>query len=266
MNQLNEEQSQLDRDIEESQSERNTKYRELRRREETMDTFLEGFDSNKEQELERCAELEKEIEKLTVTMSHALTSVDHIPSRTDFISMKDDLAFREGELGKSKQTLEGLQREHGQLKGNLDKIEALEGKIKAEMETLKDKKQALIDDIDNYTDLDKLRREAGDKRSMLEEEHLNLGSRSVVANQNVTAAQEMHDSLARRLAANETYVQLNNLEKKLSHIEQNNFTITEYIENKKAELNFEPAKNKVLKIRYAYNQMLIESLRNKSSV
>ena len=37
MNQLHEEQSQLDRDLEESQSERNTKYRELRKREETMD-------------------------------------------------------------------------------------------------------------------------------------------------------------------------------------------------------------------------------------
>ena len=37
MSQLHEEQSQLDRDLEESQSERNTKYRELRKREETMD-------------------------------------------------------------------------------------------------------------------------------------------------------------------------------------------------------------------------------------
>ena len=37
MNQLHEEQSQLDRDLEESQSERSTKYRELRKREETMD-------------------------------------------------------------------------------------------------------------------------------------------------------------------------------------------------------------------------------------
>ena len=41
------------RDLEENQSERNTKYRELRKREETMDTFLEGFDANKKEELER---------------------------------------------------------------------------------------------------------------------------------------------------------------------------------------------------------------------
>ena len=51
-----------------------------------------------------------------------------------------------------------------------------------------------------------------------------------------------------------------------SHLEQNNFTIEEYIANKKAELNFEPVKNKVMKIQAQYNQMLIECLKNKSSI
>ena len=50
------------------------------------------------------------------------------------------------------------------------------------------------------------------------------------------------------------------------HLEQNNFTIEEYIANKKAELNFEPIKNKVMKIQAQYNQLLIECLRNKSSI
>ena len=51
-----------------------------------------------------------------------------------------------------------------------------------------------------------------------------------------------------------------------SHLEQNNFTIEEYIANKKAELNYEPIKNKVMKIQAQYNQLLIECLRNKSSI
>ena len=42
------------RDLEESQSERNIKYRELRKREETMDSFLESFETNKNEELLRC--------------------------------------------------------------------------------------------------------------------------------------------------------------------------------------------------------------------
>ena len=61
------------------------------------------------------------------------------------------------------------------------------------------------------------------------------------------------------------YLQLNNLEKKLSHLEQNNFTIAEYIAHKKSELNLEPIKNKVMRIQGEYNQMLIENLKNKPS-
>ena len=174
-------------------------------------------------------------------------------------------SFREGELGKSKQTLEGLKREHGQLNANLEKIDALEEKIKAEMETLKDKIQGMEESLVVFSDLEKLRIDADDKKKVLEAEHTSLESRRVVAKQNLNASQGAYDALARKLAENETYVQLNNLEKKWSHLEQNNFTIAEYIAHKKAELNVEPVKNKVMRIQWEYNQMLIENMKNKPS-
>lgn len=55
-----------------------------------------------------------------------------------------------------------------------------------------------------------------------------------------------------------------NLEKKWSHLEQNNFTISEFIANKKAELNFEPLKNKVLKMQWEYNKLLLDNVKNRS--
>ena len=61
----------------------------------------------------------------------------------------------------------------------------------------------------------RLRQEADIRRTTLEEEHLSLGTRRVVASQNLTTAQNAHDTLARQLADNETYVQLNNMEKKV---------------------------------------------------
>jgi len=57
--------------------------------------------------------------------------------------------------------------------------------------------------------------------------------------------------------------QLNNLEKKWSHLEQNNFAIEEFVANKKAEMNFELVKNKVLKLQSSYNKMLIEASKNR---
>ena len=45
--------------------------------------------------ISRCTQLEKEIEDLSAGMSQAIGSVDHIPSRADYLNMRDDLAFRE---------------------------------------------------------------------------------------------------------------------------------------------------------------------------
>ena len=47
--------------------------------------------------------------------------------------------------------------------------------------------------------------------------------------------QERHNTLLRNISDNETAVQLTNLEKKLSHLVQNNHAISEFIANKKAE-------------------------------
>ena len=39
-------------------------------------------------------------------------------------------------------------------------------------------------------------------------------------------------------------------------------TIAEFIANKKEELNFEPLKNKVLKMQWEYNKLLLDNVKN----
>ena len=55
--------------VEENQSERNQKYRELKKREETMDNFLASFEETQAEELKRIADLQ---------MQARLDSVDYI--------------------------------------------------------------------------------------------------------------------------------------------------------------------------------------------
>ncbi len=112
----------LDQELEENQSERNQKYRELRKREENMDQFLAGFEESMAQEREKLSELEAEIAKVAADMSADLDRVGHLPTAQGFSVMKDDLAFKEGEAEKSRNTLEGVTREHGQLQTNLEKV------------------------------------------------------------------------------------------------------------------------------------------------
>ncbi len=119
---LQDEHQQLDQDLEENQSERNQKYRELRRREENMDQFLSGFESAMAQELERLSSQEAEVVRVAAAMSADLERAGHLPTAQGFSVMRDDLAFKEVEAEKSRNTLEGVTREHAQLQANLEKV------------------------------------------------------------------------------------------------------------------------------------------------
>jgi len=258
---LQEERDQLDQDMEENQSEKNQKYRELRKREETMDQFLADFEENRDMEMKRLSELEQQVATSLQNMSRNLSQVGHLPSTQVYSTMKEDLAFKEGEVEKSKNTLEGLDREHQQLTLNLEKIEALEEKIKTEMLTLKDKMAKMQDEMAVFTDIDRLRREAEQKRRNLEEEREELGSRREGVLSALTQIQTKHDTTKKALNDNETYIQLTNLERKVQMSEQNNFAVSEFILNKRAESNFEAVKNKVMKLQWEYNKMLQENLK-----
>jgi intraflagellar transport protein 74 len=66
----------------------------------------------------------------------------------------------------------------------------------------------------------------------------------------------------KQLNENETYAQLNNLERKLAQLEQNNFAIEEFIASKKSETDYEPLKEKVYKLVQDYNNVIKDHLRN----
>ena len=55
-------------------------------------------------------------------MSRLLSQAGHLPSAAGFSAMKEDLSFKQGEMEKSKNTLDGLGKEHGQLQMNLEKV------------------------------------------------------------------------------------------------------------------------------------------------
>jgi len=258
---LAEERDQLDLDMQENQSEKNQKYRELKKREETMDEFLNQFNDTRDLEVSRLEDLENQIAATLETMSRNLSHVGQLPSSQAFSNMKEDLAFKEGEVEKSRNTLEGLDREHQQLSLNLEKIEALEEKIKTEMSTLKEKMVKMNDEMDVFTDLDRLRREAEHRRRQLEEQRDELTSRRESVLEAMAEVQTKYEATKKELNDNETYIQLTNLERKIQINEQNNFAVSEFIRNKKAESNFEAIKNKVLKLQWEYNKMLQENLK-----
>lgn len=66
-------------ELEENQSERSQKYRELRKREETMDQFLAGFEENQSEELARLQAMEDSNVTILEKLSTHLAHFKHLP-------------------------------------------------------------------------------------------------------------------------------------------------------------------------------------------
>lgn len=266
MKRVHDEIQQLDQELEENQSERSQKYRELRKREETMEQFLATFDQNKHEELNRLETLENNNVSILEKLSRHLAHFKHLPSTQDFDVMRSDLAFKEGELEKSRYTEQNLKHENLNLQANLQKIEALESKVQKEMVDLKEKLAVMEKEIVEFSDLDGLKSRADEKRRLLAQEKEELEGKKTSVTQSL---QEITNAVAtqkNQLQENETFTQLTNLEKKWAHLEQTNFTLREFIAQKKAESNYIPFQNKAMKLVQEYNRALQEVVQSGGSL
>jgi len=75
-------------------------------------------------------------------------------------------------------------------------VEALEGKIKDEMATLKEKIRVMGQEVSVYEDLERLRAEAEERRRTLESQREELSARRTAADTAAQEAQKRHADLA----------------------------------------------------------------------
>ncbi|NXP77812.1 IFT74 protein, partial [Ramphastos sulfuratus] len=101
---------QLDMDLENHQGKENWKYKELKKREESIDNFLETFEDVKNQELERKAQIEANIVALLEHSSRNVNRMKQISSVTneELKIMQEDLTFKSNEMQKSQSTAKNL--------------------------------------------------------------------------------------------------------------------------------------------------------------
>ncbi|KAK2555052.1 Intraflagellar transport protein 74-like protein [Acropora cervicornis] len=230
---VNGEIQQVDMDLEEHQGERNFKYKELKKREETMDVF--------ENEQIRKEQLGSSIITILEHMSRGLLRSKHMPSPAELRQMKDDLNFKETEMHKSQSTAVSLDSEHQRLQLDLEKVEQLETKITTELESLKEKINSMTQELEVYNDLDALKDESEDKKRRLYEEKKVLLTRK-----------ETLIEYVKKLSA------LGNLERKWCHLEQNNFVMKEFIAQKSLESDYDGLKQRALGDIDEINKLLID--------
>ncbi|XP_036436633.1 intraflagellar transport protein 74 homolog [Colossoma macropomum] len=262
INQLTEELRQLDMDMEDHQGERTQKYKELQKKEEEIDGYLETFDDSRAQELEHIRETQASIVSLLEHSSRMMNRLNLLSSVSphELKSMQEDLSFKETEMQKSQSTAKGLSSESERLQQDLLKVEQLEGKVMAEMNSLKEKIQQMSEGLKTYRDLDALKAAGEQKKMRLQEDKVSLTERRDTFKKIMQRMNQEHDALAAQLQENETHAQLTNLERKWQHHEQNNFVMKEFIASKGMESDYRPVMKNVTKQLAEYNKILVDTL------
>ncbi|XP_034779728.1 intraflagellar transport protein 74 homolog isoform X1 [Acipenser ruthenus] len=264
VSQVNVEMRHIDNDMEEQQGGINQKYKELQRKDEGMENFLEKYEDNKAQELERKAQVEASIVALLEHTSRNMNRLRQMSNVTahELKSMQEDLNFKETEMHKSQNTAKGLSSESQRLQQDLQKVEQLESKINAELGTLKEKIQQMTDGLVTYSNLEALKSAGEDKKKKLQEDRVALTKRRDTFKKVMQRLNAEYEALKTQLQENETHAQLTNLERKWQHHEQNNFVMKEFIATKEMESDYRPVVKNVTKQVTDYNKILIESLQN----
>ncbi|CAN7992331.1 unnamed protein product [Ixodes hexagonus] len=257
---VQEELSQLDQELEDQHGERRAKYRELRKREETMDAFLETFAETRQAELGRQEKLQADIVEHLETVSRNLPHFSSLPSQDEMALLRDDLAFKEGEMEKSKMTLSALGQEQKKLAVDLQKIEQLETKVQLELDSLRLKMQKMKEEMVVFGDLDQLKSSAEHRKQQLFAEKEALQASKEPARKAAEELQACYDDARAKLNENEVFTRVANLERRWQHQEQNNFAAREFIETKLAEHNYQLVKKDVQALLGVYNSFLQESL------
>ncbi|XP_052222325.1 intraflagellar transport protein 74 homolog [Dreissena polymorpha] len=263
---LREEIHQLDMDIEENQGERNQKYKELKKREETMEEFLTTFETVKSQEHQKIGELEQNVVSLLEHISRNMGRFQALPSQNELAEMKEDLAFKEGEMKKSEYTSMGLAHENEKLREDLEKVEQLEDKIQTELAMLREKIANMEAELVTFRDLDSLQRKSDDKKQKLQADRVILQKRKETFKRNLKQLNATYEKLKSDLNDNETYTQLGNLERKWQHHEQNNFVMKDFINAKTMECNYRPISKRVFVGVGEYNAQLQSQMANNPGV
>ncbi|CAM4547761.1 unnamed protein product [Leuciscus chuanchicus] len=242
--------------------ERTQKYKELQKREEEIDAYLNTFEENKHQEQQLIRDSQSSVVALLEHSSRNISRLHQLSAVTaqELRSMQDDLSFKETEMQKSHSTARGLSSESERLQQDLLKVEQLESKVSSELQNLRDQLELMKQELHTYLDLEALTAAGEDRKKRLQEDRVTLSQRKDTFRKMIHNMNEEYEGLKNQLQENETHVELTNMERKWQHLEQNNFVMKEFIASKAVESDYRPVVKTVNKHLQEYNKILVDTL------
>ncbi|TMW61353.1 hypothetical protein Poli38472_012544 [Pythium oligandrum] len=237
------------------------KYEMLFQRDKEMTAFLESFPGKKEEELKAQRETQLMIIKLLEHISSNMAKEDKLlpgANAANLEEMKSDLTFKERQLESSVTTKQRLTMELQKRQAELDKVNTLDTKISLELSSLLQKMDTMTSDMNEFGKIDELKETHQQTKQYLQRMKQQYIRRRDAMKQQVTALGIQLENLKQETANHDTAKNLDALEQKLRHHEQNIFHLKEYIDSKSREINYEHVKQDCLKTLQELNALRIK--------
>jgi len=233
----------LRKDIDEAKKihEKSAKYDELYKRDDRITSFIDGFP---EAEKKAKAELAQHQRMIVALMSHISKGLAWEGSlkngeAASVNAIKQELTFKEKQNELSQDTLAHSQAELKKRRAELKKIETLSEKISVELESLEEKKAAMLAELESFQDPEQLQAEAKKEKRELAVAREATKAKVHAIRQLVEVVSQPLGRKMSMLKKSDLHRKIQNLEKTLSAHSQSVQQLSEGIESRKRDSQYD---------------------------
>ncbi|XP_050076194.1 intraflagellar transport protein 74 homolog [Anopheles maculipalpis] len=247
---------QIDQDLEEGNSERHVKYKELKKRDEVMSSFMDSFKSNMNLE-------QQNIDTLKNQITYAIEQIT-----LQGINMKGIADDKLEGAFTSKNDLNshsGLIKEYKKLGIQLKQLQILEKRTMQQVNALRQEETDALQNIQKYANLEVPRADAivkmNDLTSVLQE----MEDKKRVTENVVEEARNRNHEVKFSLRSNDTYRQISHLEDKLVDLMKESKSLQEAINHMQQENNYTTTRSTVQELVDQHNILLSSEMESIST-
>ncbi|XP_039436374.1 intraflagellar transport protein 74 homolog [Culex pipiens pallens] len=248
---------QIDQDLEEGNSERHIKYKELKKRDEVMSAFMDTFQQSMATEKQNVESLKNQItfaiEQITLQGINMKTlGSDRLESAG--FTAKNDLNSHSG-----------LIKEYKKLGIQLKQLQILEKRTIGQLSELRQEETEALGNIQKFSNLEAPRSEAIVKMSELTGTLQELEDKKRVTENVVDEAKKRNQEIKINLKSNETYRQISHLEDKLVDLIKENKSMQDVVEQLQKECDYSVLQHDVEQLLDEHNNLLCSEMNNNAA-
>jgi len=234
------------------------KYELLVKRDQDMTAFIDSFDATRAGIIADQQSVQGMVVALLEDISKGLDDSSNMPTQEAHAEMEDAKTFKMRTLETAQSTMEKLLAERKKREKELDLLRTSEPRLMNELSTLRESMGRMRSEMEQFQDLDRIRREFDTTQNKLQELKQGYMKRRDTMRQQIQSVSVEYEGLKKTLGGSETAKEIDETEKRLKHCERAIFELREFVDAKSRETDYDVVKATCLKLTQQLNNAVVK--------